>query len=65
MGPATKTYVYVMKAIKSLSSLGLTLKSNIRTMWGIARITTKVMMTMIIIHDPDEDDICVLHDKVE
>ena len=46
-----------MKAIKSLSSLGLTLKSNIRTMWGIARITTKVMMTMTMIHDPDKDDI--------
>ena len=42
MGSSTKIALYVTKALKALSSLGSTLGRNIRTMWKIARITTKV-----------------------
>ena len=37
-----KIALYVTKAYKALSSLGSVLGKNIRTMWNIARITTKI-----------------------
>ena len=39
---STKIALYITKALKALSSLGSILRGNIRTMWNIARITTKI-----------------------